>query len=286
MITPGSDHAAAEDLALLVSKDGKRFIFRLQEGADLQTHHGVIRHDQLIAARWGETLRSHLGEPFLLLPPSLDELLLHIRRRSQIIFPKDLGYILLRLATRQGMTVAEAGSGSGALTTALAWFVGPGGHVHSFDRLEDMQSLARDNVTRLGLESRTTFHLIDISQGFGPTRFDAMFLDLPDPQHYLPQTRAAMRDGAVMGAILPTANQVSNLLAALPDHGFGHVDVSELSQRFYKTVPARLRPVDRMVAHTGYLLFCRALAESSLQQGEPQEGYSDDRSEVDETDDG
>jgi len=255
--------AAEGDLALVIGQDGKRFILRLVAGSELQTHRGVLAHDHMIGAEWGTTCHSHLGLPYVLLQPSLDEILLHLKRRSQIIFPKDLGYILLRLAIRPGMRVAEAGTGSGALTVALAWMVGPQGEVHSIDRRADMQELAQANVARLGLQARVVFHLLDIVDGFPIDGLDALFLDLPDPHNYLLQSRQALHGGGVLGAILPTANQVSDLVDGLNRHGFSQIDVCEILQRFYKTIPARLRPVDRMVAHTGYLIFARALAPIS-----------------------
>ena len=252
--------AADGDLALVIGQDGKRFILRLAADTELQTHRGVIAHNDLIGAEWGATRHSHLGLPYVLLQPSLDEILLHLKRRSQIIFPKDLGYILLRLAIRPGMRVAEAGTGSGALTVALAWMAGPQGEVHSIDRRTDMQELARANLARLGLQDRVTFHLLDIADGFPIQGLDALFLDLPDPHNYLLQARQALHGGGVLGAILPTANQVSSLVEGLDQQGFSQIDVCEILQRFYKIIPARLRPVDRMVAHTGYLVFARALA--------------------------
>lgn len=277
--------AADGDLALVIGPDGKRFILRLAAGAELQTHRGVLAHDQLIGTEWGSTCHSHLGIPYVLLQPSLDEILLHLKRRSQIIFPKDLGYILLRLAIRPGMRVAEAGTGSGALTVALAWMVGPQGVVHSIDRRADMQELAQANLARLGLQERVVFHLSDIVEGFPIDGLDALFLDLPDPHNYLQQSRQALHGGGVLGAILPTANQVSELVDGLNRHGFSQIDVCEILQRFYKTIPARLRPVDRMVAHTGYLIFARALAPldelaagSSSTGGEPDPPDEEGRS--------
>jgi tRNA (adenine57-N1/adenine58-N1)-methyltransferase len=252
--------AAENDLALVIGKDGKRFIIRLVPGAELQTHRGVLQHDRLIGTTWGSICTTHLGTPYVLLQPTLDDILLHLKRRSQIIFPKDLGYILLRLAIKPGMRVAEAGTGSGALTLALAWMVGPQGEVHSIDRREDMQQLAQSNLDRLGLLHRVTFHLQDLVDGFPIVGLDALFLDIPDPHNYLPQARQALNAGGVIGAILPTANQVSALVEALARHGFSQIDVCEILQRFYKTIPARLRPLDRMVAHTGFLIFARAVS--------------------------
>lgn len=249
------------ELVLLVSSKGNRFIFPARTDEILQTHHGVIEHNSLIGKPWGSLVESHLGVTFYLFEPALTDILLNIRRRSQIVFPKDIGYILTRLAIVKNMKVLEAGSGSGAFTTALAWAVGPHGQVISYDRRPDMLRLAAANLAYVGLAERVTFHQLDISSGFGETEADAVFLDLPDPEFYLEQVAAALRGGGTFGAILPTANQVSSLVDGLLRGPFALVDVCEIMLRFYKTIPQRIRPVDRMVAHTGYLLFARRVLE-------------------------
>jgi len=250
----------AGDQALLVDRDGKQFILRLDPTKEMQTHRGVLRHEDLIGIPWGSSVTSHTGVKYLLFQPTLRDLLLHIKRSSQIIFPKDLGYILLRLSVGPGARVLEAGTGSGALTCALAWSVGPEGHVYSYDRRADMQDLARRNLERIGLLDRVTLRLADIAEGIEEKDIPSLFLDLPHPEDYLNQAHAALRNGGVLGAILPTSNQVSRFLGALPAHHFGHPEVCELLLRFYKPVAERLRPADRMVAHTGYLIFASSVS--------------------------
>jgi tRNA (adenine57-N1/adenine58-N1)-methyltransferase catalytic subunit len=261
---------------MLADERRKQFIFRLEAGAELQTHQGILKHDDLIGKPWGSRVATHLGHAFVVLVPSLYDRLLHLRRQSQIIFPKELGFILLHLAVEEGATVIEAGSGSGALTIALAWAVGPSGRVASYDRRADLQELARRNVERFGLESRVAFYEKDIADGFVEKDVSALFLDVPDPHLYLPQVREALRPGSPFGAILPTANQVSALVEALEHHDFTWVEVSELLLRFYKPVAQRLRPTDRMVAHTGYLVFARPVAEGARLDGTRGEAEADD----------
>ncbi len=258
----------AGDLAMLVAEKSKPFILRLHPGKELQTHRGSIRHDDLIGIAWGSQVKTHLEARFLILEPTLRDLLLRIRRRSQIIFPKDIGYILLRLSIGPGKTVIEAGTGSGALTTALAWSVGREGKVISYDRREDMTELARSNLERVGLEDRVTLHTRDIEAGFDEQDVEAVFLDLPRPHLYLSQVSQVLRNGGNFGAVLPTTNQVSQLLAGLDEHPFALVDVCEISLRFYKPIPARLRPVDRMVAHTGYLVFARKILPTDEEESD------------------
>jgi tRNA (adenine57-N1/adenine58-N1)-methyltransferase len=260
---PDASQTREGDLVLLIDAKNKPFIFRLQDGQELQTHRGVVRHRDLIGADWGARVASHLGQPFHLLSPSLHDLLLYLPRQSQIVFPKEIGYLLLRLSVAPGARVIEAGTGSGAMTLALAWAVGPDGRVFSYDRRGDMQQLALRNLSRVGLETRVTFHEQPIEDGFGETEVDALFLDLPDPHLALPQVRQALRPGSPFAAILPTMNQVASLLTAMEAQEFAFAEVCEILLRFYKTIPQRLRPLDRMVAHTGYLVFGRPLAPGS-----------------------
>lgn len=247
------------DIVMLQTDPWKQSIFKLEQGTEIQTHKGTIRHDDIIGQPWGSTISSHLGSDFLLLKPSLRDILLNLPRQSQIIFPKDMGYILLRLSIGSGCRVLEAGTGSGALTTALAWYVGDQGHIYSYDRREDMINLARKNLARFGLTERVTLHLQDLSEALEVQNLDAAFLDLPNPEVHLAVLRKSMMNGAILGAILPTTNQVSRILPALEEQGFASIEVVEILLRFYKPVAERLRPIDRMVAHTGYLVFARAI---------------------------
>jgi tRNA (adenine57-N1/adenine58-N1)-methyltransferase len=251
----------AGDLVQLVGRDHKYTLVHLTPGGEMQTHRGVLKHDDMIDRPWGSRVDSHLGRPFYLLPPSLHDVLRDTKRSSQIIFPKDLAYILMRLSVVPGMTVLEAGTGSGALTTALATAVGPTGRVISYDQRADMQALARKNIAQLGLEDRVDFRLRDIALGFEETDVVSLFLDVSTPHAYMQQVRAALRPGGFFGSIVPTTNQVSVLLSALEREQFEFVEVCELSLRYYKPVPERLRPTDRMVAHTGYLIFARPVLE-------------------------
>jgi tRNA (adenine57-N1/adenine58-N1)-methyltransferase len=200
---------------------------------------------------------SHLHHPFFLLIPSTDDLIRDIKRSSQIMYPKDIGFILMKMSIHPGLAVVEAGTGSGGMTTVLAQAVGAEGHVYSYDVRADMQNLARKNLERVGLADRVTFMLRDIAEGFDEVDADVLFLDVPNPWDYMAQARRALKGGGFFGSILPTTNQVSDLLVALRRDSFDFLEVCEVLIRYYKTVPARLRPMDRMVAHTGFLVFGR-----------------------------
>ena len=247
------------DLIQLVSPTNKVYTFRLVPGGQLQTHRGILNHTDLVGIPWGSKVFSHLGSEFYLLQPALASLLQETRRNTQIMYPKDIGFILVTMGIGPGTQVIEAGTGSGAMTTALAWAVGPQGCVTSYEVRPEMQSLARKNLERLGLQDRVHLKIRDIEAGFDETGVDAVFLDLVNPYDYIPQVRKALKPGGFFGCILPTTNQVSRLLPDLHRDNFAFIDICEIMLRYYKPAPQRLRPTDRMVAHTGYLIFARPL---------------------------
>lgn len=250
-------HAQEGDLAELVGLRHKHFIIKLSAGAEFQSHRGVIQHNDLIGKPWGSQIFSHMGSPFFLLQPSLGDLLRGTKRTTQIMFPKEIGFILVNMGIGPGQHVLEAGTGSGALTTALAYAVGSEGRVTSYEVRPEMQELAKKNLERIGLADRVDFRIGDIAEGFDVEAVDALFLDVANPYDYISQVKSALKPGGFFGSILPTTNQVSRLLQALRFEKFAFVEVLEIMLRFYKPEPDRLRPTDRMVAHTGYLIFAR-----------------------------
>ncbi|MGE5123524.1 MAG: tRNA (adenine-N1)-methyltransferase, partial [Acidobacteriaceae bacterium] len=194
------------------------------------------------------------------------------RRNTQIMYPKDIGFILLNMDIGPGRCVVEAGTGSGSFTTALAFIVGPQGRVISYESRPEFQHLAHKNLDRLGLAEQVDFKLRDIMAGFDERNVDAVFLDLPNPQDYVVQARQALKPGGYLGSILPTTNQVSLFLAALRRENFAFIEVCEILLRYYKAVADRLRPTDRMVAHTGYLIFSRSVVADVTNLDTPDPG--------------
>jgi tRNA (adenine57-N1/adenine58-N1)-methyltransferase catalytic subunit len=126
-------YAQAGDIAELISAQNKRFIFRLVQDSKFETHRGYLSHNELIGKQWGTRVFTHMGSPFVLLQPSLADLLVETRRNTQIMYPKDIGFILIFMDIGPGRHVLEAGTGSGSFTTALAYAVGPQGKVTSYE---------------------------------------------------------------------------------------------------------------------------------------------------------
>ncbi len=248
-------------LALLVSPKGKRYMHRFsQEGEpakDFHTHDGVIPAAALEEADYGRVVKTHLGRPYRVLKPTLHDLVKGVKRQTQIIYPKDIGYICMRLGVGPGQRLIEAGSGSGSLTVALSWFCGDSGRVYTYEQRPEFAKLCRRNLEWAGVGGNVEQHERDIAEGFAQTGVDGLFLDVRTPWVYLDQAAAAVAPGAPLGFLLPTTNQVCTLLDNLEKGPFASLEVLEILVRRYKTVAERFRPDDRMVAHTGFLVFCR-----------------------------
>jgi tRNA (adenine57-N1/adenine58-N1)-methyltransferase len=257
--------AQENDFVLLIGNDRRRYLIRLRASEKWHGHSGWIPHADLIGQPLGRTVLTHLGQPYLALPPSTQDLILQQKRTTQIIYPKDAAHIIMRLSLFSGQRVVEAGTGSGGLTMVMARAVMPAGQIYSYEARPEMQDLARRNLDRLNLLPFVTLKLRDIAEGFDEDDADACFLDVRTPQDYLAQAHAAMQQGGIFGSLVPTVNQVIDLLTGIEAHGgFAEVEVEELLVRTYKAVASRLRPADRMVAHTAYLIFARKVAPGDI----------------------
>lgn len=260
-VSPRSPIAQEGQLILLVTGDGKRYLITLHASRVFHCHLGSLRHDDLIGLPLGATVHSQLGHPLLLLEPSLGDLMTRIRRNTQIIYPKDAAYLVHRLNLRAGSHVIEAGTGSGALTIALAWAVAPTGRVYTYETRPDNFTVARENLVRAGLLAHVTMHQRSIVDGFAQEGADALFLDVRTPWKFLGQARRALRPGGFFASLVPTTNQVVEMLVHLERSPFADVAVEELLLRKYKPVPDRLRPDDSMVGHTGFLITARPVMD-------------------------
>ena len=250
-----------DDLVLLVTGGGKRHLLRLQPGRQFHSNLGKVQHDELLDLPYGYTVYSHLGHAFLLLEPSLDDRMTRIKRNTQIIYPKDAAMIVRRLSLQAGSRVIEAGTGSGGLTVALAWAVAPSGRVFSYEIRDEHVQVARSNLEKMGLLPYVELHHASILDGFNQSNVDALVLDLRTPWIFLEQAHKALRPGGFFAALVPTTNQVSDLLHGLEDTSFADICVEEVLVRNYKPVPDRLRPDDSMVGHTVFVISARPIVD-------------------------
>lgn len=245
------------DLVILISPRGKRYVRKVDPENDLHGTDGVVKMTDIMEAGYGGVVRTHKNVPYRIQRPALFDLLKNIKRQTQVIYPKDIGYICVKLGVGAGRKIIESGSGSGGLTLAMSHFAGETGEIHTHEAREEFMRLCRRNLDWAGLGKNVTLYNQDITQGFLVNDADALFLDVRDPHQYLHHIPPAVKNGAMIGFLVPTMDQVSNLLLGLEKGPYDEIEVSELMLRQWKPVPDRPRPADRMVAHTGFLIFAR-----------------------------
>jgi tRNA (adenine57-N1/adenine58-N1)-methyltransferase catalytic subunit len=244
---------------LLVDTKRRRYLITLSAGGEFHTHAGVLRHDDLIGADEGTVVRSSGGARLVAIRPTLAEYVLEMPRGAQVIYPKDLGPILLLADVYPGCRMLESGVGSGALSMVL---LRAGAHVTGYEVREDFAARARRNVTaflgeavadRYHIEVRNTY------EGIDETDLDRVVLDLPEPWRAVKHAARALHPGGLLVAYTPQITQAMSLRAALGDEGFGLADTVEVLNRGWHIEGQSVRPQHRMVAHTGFLTTARFL---------------------------
>jgi len=237
---------------------GRTFLLRLEPGREFHTHRGTIAHDQIAGQPEGATLLTHTGRPFHLFRPRIGDRMFKVRRRTQIVYPKDAGWLVLALDVRPGARILEMGTGSGAFTILLAHLVGPAGRVHTFDRRPEFLENALGNIARAGFADRVTGGVLTAGEPFPVQDVDAVFLDLPSPWEAIPAARAALAPGRPLALIVPTAEQLKESVRTLTEAGFVLIETVEIMERpILVRQKEGIRPSERMTAFTGYLVSAR-----------------------------
>lgn len=251
------DTIKINDYVLIVSKKEEEYLVKIEEKGQFSTHKGYIDYSSIVGKLFGSKIKTHLSTEYFLFKPTIYDFLRHIKRKTQVLYAKDLGYIILRLGVTSGIRMIECGSGSGSATSAFAFALYPYGKLYSYEAREEFMNLAKKNLERIGLTDIVDFKNRDIEDGFDEENVDAIFLDVKFPEKYINHCYNALKSSGTLCVFVPTANQVSDTLKALENHRFFKTDVLEIFLRKYKTVAERLRPDDTMIAHTGYLIFTK-----------------------------
>ena len=256
---PGGTLVAGEQV-LLIDPKKRRYLLRLREGASFHTHAGILEHDSVIGSQDGSTVTGSTGRSFVVVRPTLADVVVKMPRGAQVIYPKDLGAILLASDAGPGVRVLESGVGSGALSMAL---VRAGCSVVGYELREDFAQIAKANVanwTSDGTdESRYRVEIRDVYDGIDETGLDRILLDLPEPWRVVPHAESALRPGGILCSYLPTINQTARLRAALEQSRFGLEQTIEVLHRGWHIEDRSVRPDHRMVAHTGFITSARLL---------------------------
>jgi tRNA (adenine57-N1/adenine58-N1)-methyltransferase len=254
----------AGDRVLLIDAKQRRHLITLAEGDAFHSHTGVLDHALLIGQDEGITVRTTMGSRLVAVRPTLSEYILKMPRGAQVIYPKDLGPILMLADVFPGARVLESGVGSGALTMTLLRAIGPSGHVFGYELRDDFADRARRNVESfLGPDLPLSIETRDVYDGIDIDDLDRVLLDLPEPWRVVKHAEAALRPGGILLSYLPTIGQVMRLREELAGSSFGMAESVEILQRGWHVDGQSVRPDHRMVAHTGFLTHARLLAPAS-----------------------
>jgi tRNA (adenine57-N1/adenine58-N1)-methyltransferase len=245
-----------ERVMLIDAKD-RHYLITLREGAAFHTHAGIVQHDDIIGALEGSLIKGNTERSFLVLRPTMSDVILKMPRGAQVIYPKDLGAILMQADIGPGMRVLEAGVGSGALSMTM---LRAGAIITGYEIREDFAEHAKKNVYEmLGSDVAYDVQIRDVTLGIDEENFDRIILDMPEPWDVVKHAEGALRPGGILLAYLPTINQTQLLRETLRQHSFGLEETVEILRRTWHIDGRSVRPDHRMVAHTGFLTSARRL---------------------------
>jgi tRNA (adenine57-N1/adenine58-N1)-methyltransferase len=258
---PETPEVIGEDTPVLVYRDRRRrWLVRPKDTPKLHTHLGILDVKALVGQGFGARVTTTLGDELFILKPTIEDLVMKIARKTQVIYPKDLGLMVVKLGVHSGSKVIETGTGSGATTALMAYLVQPGGMVYTYDLNPEFQDVARKNVQKLGLSDYVKFTVADSRLGFEEKGMDAGVLDVGDPWEVVQSMKAALKPSAPMVAVTPTTNQAEKLVARMKEEGFVAIETVEILLRHLEARVGMTRPSNIMVGHTAYLTFGRTTA--------------------------
>ena len=251
------------DLVFLVDRKKRRYLIRLTEGAAFHSHAGFVPHADFLGETDGFVARSTQGAAYVSMRPTLSEFILEMPRGAQVIYPKDIGAILMLADIAPAQRVLEAGVGSGALSMAL---LRAGAHVVGYELRDDFAAKAVANVGSFldaDAASRYRVELRDVYDGIDERDLDRVILDLPEPWNVVKHAASALRRGGILFAYVPSTVQVARLHDALDDSPFAMAQTLEVMHRGWYVKGAAVRPDHRMVGHTGFLTTARLLGDDA-----------------------
>ena len=252
-----SQELRAGERVLLIDAKDRRYLITLRPGSSFHTHAGIVHHDQLICGIEGDRIQGSTNRSFLVLRPTLSDVVLKMPRGAQVIYPKDLGAILMQADIGPGMRILEAGVGSGALSMTI---LRAGAIVKGYEIREDFAERAKENVyAMLGPDVTYEVEIRDVTLGIDERDLDRVLLDMPEPSKVVEHAEKALRPGGIFLAYLPTINQTQLLRETLNRYSFGLAETVEVLRRTWHIEDRSVRPDHRMVAHTGFLTTARRL---------------------------
>ncbi len=248
------------DLVIVKDKKEKSYLQRLVKSGRLQTHLGFLKHEDIVGKEEGVCLKTSTENIVYIFYPTLTEYMEKMGRKTAIIHPKDIGIIILWADVKPGSRIVEAGTGSGALLLALSRFVGDSGHVYSYDNRPELQEVAVKNLEKFfgTLPGNVTLKQKDITAGIDEDGLDAIILDFSQPWELISEAKKSLRPGGKLASYIPTIIQAERLVRELDmAGGFMDIDILEVLLRPWQVKGYSVRPLHRMIGHTGFMVFAK-----------------------------
>ncbi len=242
---------------LLYLNSDRTYLVKMEKGKSFHTHKGYVQLDSLVGKEYGAPVVSNTGTEFVALKPQLRDYIFKSQRRTQITYPKDVALIVMFSGVGSGSQVVEAGTGTGALTTALAHYVRPNGHVFSYETRVEFTETARKNLQRANLIDYVTLKNGDATTAIDETNMDVVILDLATPWLVIPRAYNALTGSGAIVSFSPTIDQVVKTAEALRENKFVDVETIECLMRGMQIERGKTRPQTLMTGHTGYLTYAR-----------------------------
>jgi len=245
------------DHVLLYLNKKRTYLIKVEKGKSFHTHKGFVQLDNLIGREYGTRIKSNTGTEFIALKPFLSDYIFKSQRKTQITYPKDVALIVMFSGIGPGSHVVEAGTGTGALTSALAHYVKPNGHVYSYEIRPEFIETAQKNLQRANLLDYVELKNKDITVGIDETEMDAVILDMATPWLVVPHAYNALKGSTTIVSFSPTIDQVVKTVEALEENAFVDIETIECIVRRMQTERGKTRPETLMTGHTGYITFAR-----------------------------
>jgi tRNA (adenine57-N1/adenine58-N1)-methyltransferase len=244
---------------LFYFNQSKKWLVKISKKDELHTHIGVLRHADAIGKEYGSKLVTNKDKYVYLLKPTMYDYVMKIQHGTQIVYPKDLGYIVARAGIQNGQKIVEIGTGSASLTSFVASIVKPRGHVYTFDVDENFMKIASKNLRKSGMEKYVTQQNLDIKtiKKMPIEDADVALIDLGDPWTVIPQVRQMLKGSGAVFAICPTMNQLEKLTMALVENEFTDIESTEHILRTIDAREGKTRHSFQGIGHTTYLCFAR-----------------------------
>lgn len=251
------------DRVLLLTERGNRYLITLKRGERFHSEDGVLSHDEVVGRPYGSVVETSTGTKVAILYPHVYDLLASMPRRTQIVYPKDLGLIAFLLDARPGSVIVEGGTGSGVLALYLATRVHPGGRVISYDLSDEYFPAVRKMAERLGVQEAVELRRGDLRDA-DVEGSDGFVADVPEPWEVMPAARRCLRGGGVLVAIVPSVNQLERSVVSMRRNGIIDLFVGELMIRPWRVREGATRPVHLTRGHTVFVISGRKLDEQDV----------------------